>query len=118
MAHRSSAGARDWERWERQQAREAERQQRAAAAAAKAAERAEREQRIAARKEEAEQRTAEINQRVGQLETVLSAGLRHSARIEFASLKRRTPPPAFNPGALAVAEPEPAWEQFAPPLPG
>jgi len=115
---RRSAGSGELERWRRQQVREAERQQRAAAAAAKTAERARREQHLAARKLEAETRTAEVSQRIGQLETVLTAGLGHRARIDFASLKRKAALPAFNPGALAAVTPQPAWEQFAPPPPG
>jgi restriction system protein len=118
MARRSSVTASEWERWQRQQAREAERQQRANAAAAKAAERAQREQHIAARKCDADERTGQVQARARQLETLLTAGLHRSSRISVTSLKRQPSPPDFDPGALASASEQPAWEQYAPPQPG
>src|SRR5262249_5297259 len=115
---RSSPSAREWERRQRQQQREAERQHRLEIAAQKAAEKAQREQYIAARKAEAEQRTAVLEQRVSQLQTILTTGLRHVARIDFAALKRSPSLSPFNPGALEVGQPQPTWERFAPPPPG
>lgn len=118
MAGRSSARSGDWERWQRQQAKEVERQQKAAAAAARAADRARREQHIADRKREAEHRTIEVAQRVERLGSILAMVLQRGAGINFGAFKRQPSPPAFDPGPLAVAQPQPRWEQFEPAPPG
>jgi restriction system protein len=114
VARRSSSRSSDWERWQRQQARETERQQRVTVAAAKAAERAKREQHVVDRKRETEHRTAEVARRVEQLGSILATGLQRAAGINFSAFKRRPSPPAFDPGTLAEAQPQPSWGQFAP----
>jgi restriction system protein len=63
---------------------------------------------------EAEQRTAEIRRQETRLESILSAGLRRSSRIDLESLRRAPERPAFAPGPLATPAREPAREDFAP----
>jgi restriction system protein len=63
----------------------------------------------------AQQRTEQIREQVRQLESILSAGLRRSARIDLESLYQSPPAAvAFDPGPLGVPVPEPSWEEFTP----
>jgi restriction system protein len=63
---------------------------------------------------EAERRTAEIDQQVARLESILWAGRQRSPRIDLAALVRVPAEPAFEPGPLGSPPPEPAWADFAP----
>lgn len=56
--------------------------------------------------------------RIRDLDGILVDGLRRSARIPFASLRKSPEVPRFEPGALAVPTQPPSWEQFAPPTAG
>jgi hypothetical protein len=73
-----------------------ERQQRAAVAAAKAAERQRREDHVARQKADGERRTAQLNARVHDLESLLRSGLSRTAHIDLGSLKRAVPQGEFN----------------------
>jgi restriction system protein len=71
-----------------------------------------REAQGARRRQEAEHRTAELRRRVERLESILSEGLRRSARIDLDALHQKPEVPAFDPGELAMAAPEPSVEDF------
>ena len=63
---------------------------------------------------EAELRTGQIRAWLTQLESILATGLERPARIDLDALPRVAVEPEFDPGRLAVAEPEPSWPDFAP----
>lgn len=71
-----------------------------------------REAQGARRRQEAEHRTAELRRRVERLESILSEGLRRSARIDLDALHQKPEVPPFDPGALARPAPEPSVEDF------
>jgi restriction system protein len=114
VAIKPSVSAAEWERERRRQAREAERQVRADVAAAKATDRAAKEQHAADRKRLTEEQTRNVEVRHRHLMTLLRTGLKRSARIDLASLRRRPVAITFDAGPLAHPEPEPAWDQFSP----
>lgn len=66
------------------------------------------------REQEAVRRTAEVQDRVAGLESILSTGLARSSRIDLDALLRPRELPGFDPGELARPAPQPAWEAFAP----
>jgi restriction system protein len=63
---------------------------------------------------EAELRTGQIRAWFARLESILAVGMERSARIDLDALPRVVAEPEFDPGPLAVAEPEPSWRDFAP----
>lgn len=69
------------------------------------------------RKAEAASMAVELQARVTELDSVLTAGIRQSPLVTFASLKRAPSYPPFDPGGLDRRLPAPNWEQFAPPPP-
>lgn len=70
------------------------------------------------RKAEAAEMTRLVEDRVIELDRVLTAGIRTAPLVTFRSLKRPEIYPPFEPGPLANPLPPPQWEQFAPPPPG
>ena len=73
---------------------------------------------LEARKAEAASMTSDLQARVAELDSVLSAGVRQRPLVTFASLKRAPSYPPFDAGGLERPLPAPRWEQFAPPPPG
>jgi len=73
---------------------------------------------LEARKAEAASMTSDLQARVAELDSVLSAGVRQRPLMTFASLKRAPSYPPFDAGGLDRPLPAPRWEQFAPPPPG
>jgi restriction system protein len=71
----------------------------------------------AARDEEALRKSAALDQRIAQLETLLLSSLRRDPRISFASLKRSVAIPPLNLGTLATPIPLPQWTDYEPPPP-
>ena len=86
MPRSQGSGAAEFERRRIQQEREAERERKAAETARKAAEREARQAHVAGRLTAAEQRTADLERRVGVLRTLLVRGLARSASIDLAGL--------------------------------
>jgi restriction system protein len=66
------------------------------------------------RREEAKRRTAELEEQVARLAEILRAGLERPAGIDLDSLHRSPDQPAFDPGPLGKAAPEPTETDFAP----
>ena len=111
-------GRYDHEKWARQQAREEERRRRAEAAAEKAAESERKAAEVAAGRAEAERLTAELDERVARLGSVLPSGLDRPARVDLAGLRRQEAPPVLELGERATVPPRPQWADFAPAEPG
>lgn len=105
-----------WEREQQRLAGQIEREQRAEERAWVAAEKERLRQYAAERKATAERKTARLSRRVEELQTILQAGLRHSGRLDFASLRRQPRLPELNLGVLT--SPVPLPELLAPPPPG
>jgi restriction system protein len=70
------------------------------------------------RKAEAAEMAQAVQDRVTELDGVLTTGIRTSPLITFRSLKRPETYPPFDPGSLGEPLPAPPWEQFAPDPPG
>ena len=117
MPRSQGSGAAGFERRRIQQEREAERERKAAETARKAAEREARQAHVAGRLTAAEQRTADLERRVGVLRTLLVRGLARSARIDLAGLHRTVIEPPLNLGSLAAPAAAPQWSAFAPAQP-
>ncbi len=65
------------------------------------------------RKAEAEEMSRTLQDRVTELDGVLTAGIRTGPLITFRSLKRQETYPPFDAGPLGEPLPLPLWEQFA-----
>lgn len=98
---------REYERLVAQQQREAER------AAAQAA-RERQAQYLEERQREAEDLTAEVENRVEELASVLRTGLERGQPLDFQRQRLSHRPAEFKPGNLGRPEPEPEWAQFEP----
>jgi restriction system protein len=70
------------------------------------------------RKAEAEEMTQALQDRVAELDGVLTAGMRTDPLVTFRSLKRQETYAPFDPGPLGEPLPSPLWERFAPDPPG
>lgn len=70
-----------------------------------------------ARKTEAASMASELQDRVAELDSVLTAGIRQHPLVMFASLKHAPSYPSFDAGGLDRPQLAPDWEHFAPPLP-
>ena len=109
----SPGSYRQWaaeQRAREQAARKAEAQRRAR----------EREQAVAesaARDEGALRKSAALDRRVAQLETLLLSSLTRDPRISFPSLKRSVAIPPLNLDTLATPIPSPQWSDYEPPPP-
>lgn len=70
------------------------------------------------RKAEAASMVMELQARVAELDSALTAGIQQGPLVTFASLKRSPSYPPFDAGGLERPSAAPSWEQFAPPPPG
>jgi restriction system protein len=103
--------------WEAKQTREFEQAQRAARRQAAADERERKRLYIEDRKAEAAAMAADAQDRIAELDSVLTDGLQGPG-VSFASLKHSVKMPPFDPAGLDRPAAEPQWEQFAPRPPG
>jgi restriction system protein len=71
----------------------------------------------AARDEDAFSKSAALDERITELETLMLSSLTRNPRITFTSLKRSIIIPPLSLGALANAIPPPQWVDFVPPPP-
>jgi restriction system protein len=117
---RSSGSSGSYRQWAAEQ-RAAERAREQAAKKAdterKARDREQAAAESAARDEEALFRSAALDQRITELETLLLSSLTRNPRISFTSLKRSVTIPPLSLGALANPIPPPQWADFEPPPP-
>lgn len=97
-----------------QATREREQAQRAALRQAAASERERKRLYIEGRKADARAMVAELQGRIAELDSLLTAGLYRRSRLSFASLKHSADVPPFEPGDLDRPLAEPKWAQFAP----
>jgi restriction system protein len=95
--------------------REHERARRAAEREAAANERERRRLYVESRKAEAAELTADIRERLAELDSILVSGLDGSTWLTFAAMKRTANVPPFDAGGLDRPIPPPRWEDFAPP---
>jgi len=72
---------------------------------------------VEARKAEAASMASELRDRIAELDSVLTAGIRQRPLVSFASLKHTPGYPPFDAGGLDRPLLAPDWEQFAPPSP-
>lgn len=70
------------------------------------------------RKAEAATMVSDLQARLAELDSVLTAGVLRQPDVSFASLKRTVEIPPFDPGGLDKPIAEPQWAQFAPQHPG
>jgi restriction system protein len=98
-----------------QAARDAERTAQAANRAEVQAQREQRARYVEQRQAEADGLTNAVRDRVTEFESMLVRGLDRPATIQFGQLRKPLRTKPFVPGPLAVPEPAPRWEQFAPP---
>ncbi|MEV2273411.1 restriction endonuclease [Nonomuraea africana] len=115
---RSSGSFRDWEAERRRQERAAEQARQKRERERKAQQQQQLQSEAAARDAEAADRTRRLEARIEELETLLRSSLRRDPRIHLASLRRSPDVPPLDLGRLAVPEPAPLWEAFAPAPPG
>lgn len=94
--------------------REREQARRAGIRQAAASERERKRLYIEDRKADAAAMAAELQARIAQLDSVLTAGLHRGPGVSFASLKHSAEMPPFDPGELDTPAAEPQWAQFAP----
>lgn len=113
----SSNSYRQWAAEQRAVERAREQAAKKAQAELKSREREQAAAESAARDEEALLKTAALDKRITELETLLVSSLSRDPRISFASLKRSVTHPALNLGALADPVPPPQWANFEPPPP-
>jgi restriction system protein len=99
-------------------ARDRDQARRAAVRQAAASERERKRLYIEDRKSEAAAMVADLQTRLAELDSVLTAGIRQGHGLTFASLKRAVEMPAFDPERLDQPIAEPQWSQFAPRPPG
>ena len=69
---------------------------------------------VEARKAEAASMASELRDRIAELDSVLTAGIRKHSLVTFASLKHAPGYPPFDAGGLDHPQPAPDWQQFAP----
>lgn len=96
------------------QARAAERERKTRERELAAQQREEKRQYAEARAAEVEEMNADLDSEVAALKGILAATLTADDHIDFEVLKEAPEIPPFQPGALAVAEPEPKMEAFVP----
>ncbi|HEY8456673.1 MAG TPA: restriction endonuclease [Actinopolymorphaceae bacterium] len=101
-----------------QEQRAREQAKKRAAAEKRKAEQEAKQRHIARRTAEAEQRTRGVEHRVKALNSILSDGLRRSAKLSFEDMKRVYIEPPLDLGHLAEPPPKPRWEDFEPAPPG
>lgn len=112
------SGRSEWERRQAAQRREAERQARESVRKAKEQERERQRRHLERQQSKTESKTADIGQRIEQLDTVLTSVL-PVPPLSFSHLGAAEVIPAFKPGALAVPAEPPDWRAFEPaPLTG
>ena len=99
------------------QRREAERQAREAARLAKEQERLTRERYLAARQQEADEKTNLVEVQIRTLDEILTSILT-LAPLTFQRLMSAPKVAPFRPGAMGTPLPAPDWNVFAPPAPG
>jgi restriction system protein len=113
-------GSGSYQQWAAEQ-RAAERAREQAAKKAEAERKAsERERAVAesaARDKDALFKSAALDQRITELETLLLSSLTRNPRISFTSLKRSVTIPPLRLGSLANPIPPPQWADFEPPPP-
>ncbi|MFI5485657.1 restriction endonuclease [Micromonospora echinaurantiaca] len=97
--------------------REAERAMKAAQRSAAANERERKRLYAEARGAEVAAANSDLQIRLGQLDSLLTATLDVDDHIDFRSLKKKVSHPPFNPGALGTPLPPPDWRRFEPPAP-
>jgi restriction system protein len=68
-------------------------------------------------KADAADMTADLNDRINELASLLTTGIRKKPLIAFKGLKHDLSYPPFDPDGYGEPLPAPAWEQFAPPPP-
>ncbi|MEV0403017.1 restriction endonuclease [Actinoallomurus sp. NPDC050550] len=95
--------------------REREQAQRAAARRAAQNERERKRLYIEDRKAEAADLAADLRERIEELDSVLTAGVRRRPDASFTSLKRTLQPPPFDPGGFDRPIPPPQWIPPQPP---
>jgi restriction system protein len=118
MARGSGSGSyRQWAAEERAAERAREQAAKKAEAERKADERERAAAASAARDEDALFKTAALDQRIIELETLLLSSLTRDPRISFTSLKRSATIPPLSLGSLANPIPPPQWAAFEPPPP-
>lgn len=98
--------------------RDRERAHRASVRQAAANERERKRLYVEERKAEAAEMTADLQARLAELDSILTAGVNDRSPVSFASLKRTIDMPPFDPGGLDRPIPVPQWAQFAPEPPG
>jgi restriction system protein len=113
----SSGSYRQWAAEQRAIERAREQAAKKAEAERRAREREQAAAESAARDEEARSKSAALDRRVTELETLLLSSLTRNPRISFASLKRSAIIPPLNLGTLAIPVPDPQWSDFEPPPP-
>ena len=105
-------------RWKRQQDREAEKAARERERAEKQAARERAEREVQRQQAEAAARTRAVQERVDELNNVLTDGAKRAIPTGFESLRRTyVPTPFVPPTTLGTPAPPPHWEQFEPPAP-
>ena len=102
------------ERTDAKAARDREQARRAAIRQAAASERERKRLYIEDRKAEAAAMVADLQARVAEMDSVLTAGLHQGLGVSFASLKHSVEMPPFDAGGLDKPIAEPQWAQFAP----
>jgi restriction system protein len=110
----SSGSYREWEKARRAEQRAKEQAQRRKEQERKARDRERAQAEAAARDEEAATRTRAIEERIGQLETLLRVSLTRDPRIGLVSRRRRADVPPLDLGTSAIPERSPQWADFAP----
>jgi restriction system protein len=110
-------GRTQWEREMAARRRDAERRARERARLAKEREKAEQQRHIESRQRSAETKTAAVEEQVKILDEVLT-GILQLPALTFDSLNVTPQLQSFDPGPLAVTEPPPDWNDFAPVEPG
>jgi len=99
-------------------AREHDLARRAARRQAAASERERKRLYVEDRKAEAAAMAADLQARVAELDSVLTAALQQRSVVSFAALKHQAEMPPFDPAGLDRPLPEPQWGRFAPRPPG
>jgi restriction system protein len=116
MARGSGSGSyRQWAAEQRAAERASEQAAKKAEAERRAGERERAAAESAARDEDALSKSAALDQRIAELETLLLSSLTNNPRISFTSLKRSVTIPPLNLGTLANPVLPPQWDDFEPP---
>jgi restriction system protein len=112
-----SGGRAEWERQQAAERREAERQARELARQAKEQEKIRQQLHVESQQRTTEARTAAVQLQVRTLDEILT-GVLPLPPLSFDQFEVVPNVPAFNPGHLAVANPVPDWNEYAPEQPG